>query len=201
MLRRTVTRYPDLAAARTNLVSQLLSLRREREAVAELKIAQRLDPRDKLTARMQVLAYERLGEPDAAADACERGIRLGSTDGWERSHLGWIRIQQGRLADGVDLMKEALRREPGNVDYLYGLGFAHLLRDELGAAAQELEKVLSLRGDYGPARLHAARARWLQGEPRRALALLEAPGSVAGLAPADLRALADSIRAGMRRGR
>lgn len=147
------------------------------------------------------LAYERLGEPDAAADACERGIRLGSTDGWERSHLGWIRIQQGRLADGVDLMKEALRREPGTVDYLYGLGFAHLLRGELGAAAQELEKVLSLQADHGPARLHAARARWLQGEPRRALALLEAPGSVAGLAAADLRALADSIRAGMRRGR
>jgi Flp pilus assembly protein TadD len=197
-IRRTVDRHPDRAVAHTHLAGQLLSLRRDREAVEELRIAQELSPRDGMTVKMQVYAYERLGEYDAAAEACERGIRLGSTTGWERSHLGWIRIQQGRLAEGLDLMKDALRREPGNVDYLYGLGFAYLSRGEFAAAAQELEKVLSLQPDHGPARLCAARSWWLQGEPRRALALLEAPGRTAGVSAADLRSLADSIRAGMR---
>jgi tetratricopeptide (TPR) repeat protein len=196
--RRVVARYPDQARTHAHLAGQLLSLRRDREAVEELKIAQQLNPRDGMTARMQVFAYERLGELDAAAEACERGIRIGSTSGWERSHLGWIRIQQGRPAEGIDLMKDALRREPGNADYMYELGVAYLSAGEPAAAAQELEKVLSLHSDHGLARLYAARAWCLQGEPQRALAVLEAAGSVAGTAAADLRALADSIRAGMR---
>ena len=197
-IRRTVGRHPRLASIHTQLAWQLLNLRRDREAVEELKIAQQLNPRDGVTVKMQVFAHERLGDYDAAAEACERGIRLGSPTGWERSHLGWIRIGQGRLAEGTELMKEALRREPGNTDYMYGLGFAYLSADDFAAAAQELEKVLSLRPEHGPARLYAARSRWLQGEPQKALELLEAAGSDRGLAATDLHLLADSIRAEMR---
>jgi tetratricopeptide (TPR) repeat protein len=195
-IRRFVARHPGIAWTHNHLANQLLSLRRDREAVEELKIAERLNPRDLMTVRMQAFAYERLGEFDAAAGACERGIRLGANTGWERSHLGWIRIQEGRFAEGIDLMKDALRREPGNADYTYGLGSAYLLHGDLAAAARELEKVLSVDPGYVVARLSAARAWWLQGEPQRALALLEGATSAGGPEGAELRALADSIRAG-----
>jgi tetratricopeptide (TPR) repeat protein len=194
MIRRTVGRHPESAPVHTHLAGQLLSLRRDREAVEELRIAQRLNPRDGMTAKMQVYAYERLGDYEAVAEACERGIRLGSTTGWERSILGWMRVEQGRFAEGIGLMKEALLREPGNADYTFGLGFAYLSSGDARAAVQEFAKVLNLDPDNGPARLYAARSWWRLGEPRRALELLETPGSASGPLAAELKALTDSIR-------
>ena len=198
--RRFASRRPGLAWAHTLLGGQLLTLGRYREALGQLDVAERLDPRDLRTARMQVHAHERLGEYNAEVAACDRAIALGSTTGWERARLGWVRMQQGRFREAIAHLDDALRLEPGNLDYAFRRGLALRLGGDLEAATRDFESVLAADRGRTEARIQLARVWSLRGDTARALAVLEA-AATAGPAGAELRALADSLRARPRAGR
>jgi tetratricopeptide (TPR) repeat protein len=143
---------------------------------------------------MQAFAYYRLGQYEQAAAACERAIRNGGDAGWEQSQMGAIRMRQKRPGDAIGYFREALRREPGNTTYLYLLGTALYEHGERPAAIREFEKVLSVSPGHPQARYFAARAWQLEGDPRRALAVLDGADPAAPGAPV-LKAFADSLRA------
>jgi tetratricopeptide (TPR) repeat protein len=185
---------PGSLPARIQVVSELFDRGLYREAIPQLEIAEKLDPRDLRTARMQAFAYYRLGQYEQAAAACERAIRNGGDAGWEQSQMGAIRMRQKRPGDAIGYFREALRREPGNTTYLYLLGTALYEHGERPAAIREFEKVLSVSPGHPQARYFAARAWQLEGDPRRALAVLDGADPAAPGAPV-LKAFADSLRA------
>ena len=195
-LRRFADAHPGLARAHRCLGFELLDCERYREAATELDAAGRLDPLDLSTVGMQIYACERLGEYDREAEACERAISLGANGGWERACLGRALVRLGRYQEGVRSLQDAMRREPTNAEYPVELGQVRLARGESAAAARDFEQALALDPGDVRARLSCARAWRLAGDRRRALAILE-PAAQAGSPEArELRALADSIRAG-----
>src|SRR5262249_37230256 len=147
-------------------------------------------------ARSQAFAHFRLGENDEAAEACERAMRRGgATDGWAPSMLGAIRMKEDRPADAIGCFRDAIRREPANMNYVYMLGTALYEHGEGRAALRELEKVLAQDPRHPQSIYYAARAWQLEGQPARALEVLgradpESPGYPV------LKAFADSLRAG-----
>jgi tetratricopeptide (TPR) repeat protein len=197
-LRRFAERRPGSAALHAQIASQLFTRGRYREALPEIEIAARLDPGNLRTADLLTFAYYKLQDYEAAAAACERALGLGSTSGWERAQLGAIRLEQGRPADAAGQFREASRIEPGNPNYAFLLGRALFESGERAAAIHELEKVLAANPGHLQARYYAARAWQLDGNPRRALEVLEMSPHLTGPGAAELEALADSIRAGPR---
>ena len=192
--RRNAESRPGFAS-HFQLASELIDRKRYRDALPELEIAERLDPRDLRTARLQAFAHYSLGEYEEAVLACERAIKLGTVSGWEQSQLGGIRMKQGRSGEAIGHFREALRQEPGNTNYTYLLGWALYEHGERAAAIREFEKVLSVSPGHAQARYFAARAWQLEGDPRRALAILDA-ADPAGPGAQWFRAFADSLRAG-----
>ena len=157
-LRGYVARHAGQAWSHTQLAGQLLAARRYREALTELQVAERLDPRDLVTARMQIHAHERLGEYEEEAAACRRAIGLESPDGWDRARLGWARVLQGRFLEAVAALDEALRLEPGNLEYAFRLGLALEGSGDTAAAIGRFRSVLERDPGHPGASLELTRA-------------------------------------------
>lgn len=194
-IRRFAARRPGQAFAQAYLGGQLVTMGRHREALEPLGLAERLDPRDALTARFQAVAHFGLGEFEPAAAACERALALVPTGSWEQGYLGEIRLRQGRFGEARDRLRQAMDGAPTDPRYpiLYleacaGAGSW----PEAAAIAEQL-----LRSTPGDAsvRFFAARAWLALGRPDQARALAARPDPAAGPDSTRWAALADSLRA------
>jgi len=179
------------SAAHLQLATGLLDRGQYREALLELAMA---DANDSRVARAQAFAHFRLGENDPAIEACERAMGAGgATDGWAPSMLGAIRMKQKRPGEAITHFRDAIQREPANMNYIYLLGTALYEHGERKAALREFDKVLAQDPRHPQSIYYAARIWQLEGNPGRALAILghadpDSPGYPV------LEAFADSLR-------
>ena len=98
-----------------------------------------------------------LGEPTTRAAAC--------------SVLGAIRVQQDRLAEGVELLQEAVRLEPRLVGAQLNLAQAYTLQGKDDKALPVFRRVLELDAGNAAARTALARAEAEKGNYRKSLEL------------------------------
>ncbi|MBI5837918.1 MAG: tetratricopeptide repeat protein [Candidatus Eisenbacteria bacterium] len=196
-LERHVAGRPGLAAPRLVLSGQLMAMGRFREALGHLAVADSLSPGAPRVIAFQAHAHLCLGEYEAAARYCEKGLRMGQAAGLFHDELGTVRLAQRRPAEAREHFQAAVALEPANIEYRVRLGIACLELGDLASAARELEAGLASSPDAAPARYFAARCRLRMGDRARALQLIEGrhrPG--AQLFP-PLEALADSVRRGL----
>lgn len=167
---------PERARLQHALVARLVELERKPEAVAllrEMSAEERFDPPYFYNVGN---ALARLGESDAAGDAYRKAIQQRKGNYARAQHnLGVVLIRQGRWEEAQDALRTALKLE--NYSYAeasYNLGRLYALRGEAGLAIDEWTRTLSLRPEHDEAAAALARALAEDGDPERALAVLDA---------------------------
>src|ERR1700674_5091246 len=75
----------------------------------------------------------------------------------------------GRLAEAIDAYQAALRLDATAMESWYGLGCAHLVRQEYGAAAQELKRAGALQPDAGGPNHNLGKALYQLGQVEAAI--------------------------------
>jgi tetratricopeptide (TPR) repeat protein len=167
---------PERARMQHALASRLVELERKTEAVAflrEMTSEERFDPPYFYKVGN---ALARLGESDAAADAYRKAIQQRKGNYARAQHnLGVVLIRQGRWEEAQEALRMALKLE--NYSYAeasYNLGRLYALRGEAGLAIDEWTRTLALKPDHDEAAAALARALAEDGDPDRALSILDA---------------------------
>jgi tetratricopeptide (TPR) repeat protein len=157
------------------LVDRLVALKRQPEALDALRLMIHEDRYDPPFFFNTGNALARLGDASAAEDAYRKAI-LQRRGNYSRAlnNLGVILIRQGHWDEAQETLSAALVQE--NYAYpeaSYNLGRLHLLRGEADLAIREWLRTLRLEPAHAEAAAALARAYAEDGDPQRAVAVLD----------------------------
>nr|MBA2526886.1 tetratricopeptide repeat protein [Pyrinomonadaceae bacterium] len=166
----------ERARVRRTLVDELIKQDRKKEAVDELRIMAREERFDPIGFYNTGNALARLGDTDTAIDAYRKAIsqRQGS---YARAHnnLGVVLLRQGRWDDAYQSLISALKLESFRYsEASYNLGRLYSMRGEVDLAIREWERALKVQPDHQDAAIALARAYAADGNPSRAVVVLDA---------------------------
>lgn len=165
----------ERARLRRTLVDYLVALDQKKEAIAELRLMSKDERFDPVGFYNIGNALARLGDTDTAVEAYRKAINQ------RRGHysralnnLGVVLLRQGRWDEAREALTSALRQEAGRyAEASYNLGRLYSLRGEADLAIREWSRVLALQPDHADATLALARAYAEDGNPERALAVID----------------------------
>jgi tetratricopeptide (TPR) repeat protein len=171
----SATGVNERSRLRRTLVDYLVSLGRQGEALAELRVMMRDERFDPVGFYNIGNALARLGDTDTAIDAYRKAVaqRHGN---YARAlnNLGVMLLRQGRWDEAEEPLMSALKQE--NFRYAeasYNLGRLYAARGEAPLAIAEWARTLRLQPDHADATLALARAYAEGGQPARGLELLD----------------------------
>ncbi len=101
----------------------------------------------------------------------------------------------GDTARALQIFNDLLEANPENADIWVQLGFVYLGMDAREQARIAFETALTLAPDYSDAKLGLARLAWYDGEPNRALEILDAAGNTEEVAALRAQILSTPPRA------
>jgi tetratricopeptide (TPR) repeat protein len=137
---------PDCGRAWMNRGEALADAGRKEEALASFRRMTEVDPANPL---LWVHAGNRLFQIAGPAEMAEvRRLleeavrRAGPGDGAPFAALGWLLDRQGRKEEGIRMLEEAVRRQPGLSYARYNLGIWHAFEGRFVRAAEELEEAI-----------------------------------------------------------
>lgn len=123
-LQRWLKAQPGDVRARAYLAQSYLSRDLLKQAAGEYESILRLAPDQLQTLNNLAAVYQRLGDP-RALDTAQRALRQAPDSAYTMDTLGWILAGQGKLDQGLDLLRKAHARAPKNPDIWYH--YAHTL--------------------------------------------------------------------------
>ena len=88
--------------------------------------------------------YLRRHDASQAVEEFETAIALAPNDSLAYTRLGYVHLQEGRLAEAIEVLEAALRRNPQDAEAHANLGMVHLRQGALDAALKELEEAVTL---------------------------------------------------------
>ncbi len=158
------------------LVDYLVALNRKQEAIEELRLMMRGERFDPVGFYNIGNALARMGDTGAAIEAYRKAIEQ------RRGHyaralnnLGVVLLRQGRWDEAEVALKGALTQEAYRYpEASYNLGRLYSLRGEAALAMREWNRVLAQKPDHADAALALARAYAEDGNPEKAIALIDA---------------------------
>lgn len=161
---------------RRTLIDYLVALRRERDAINELRAMMREERFDPAGFYNIGNWLARLGDTDTAIDAYRKAIEQ------RRGHysralnnLGVVLLRQGRWDEALEALTSALRQEAYHYpEASYNLGRLYSMRGEAALAIREWSRVLALQPDHVDAALALSRAYAEDGNPQRAISVIDA---------------------------
>jgi tetratricopeptide (TPR) repeat protein len=160
---------------RRTLVDYLVALDRKGEAIQELRAGLKEERFDPVGFYNLGNALARLDDTDTAIDAYRKAIEQRHGH-YARAlnNLGVLLLRQGRWDEAQEALTSALRQEAGRYpEASYNLGRLYSLRGEADLAIREWTRVLALQPDHADAALALARALAEDGNPQRALSVLD----------------------------
>lgn len=165
----------DRARLRRTLVDYLVALDRKQEAIDELRATMKGERFDPVGLYNTGNALARLGDTDGAVDAYRKAIEQ------RRGHysralnnLGVVLLRQGRWDEAQTALTSALKQEANRYpEASYNLGRLYSLRGEADLAIREWSRVLALQPDHVDAALALARAYAEDGNPQRAVSVID----------------------------
>ncbi|HTS88921.1 MAG TPA: protein kinase [Gemmatimonadales bacterium] len=144
---------------------------RYEEALTLVQRAQELDP---LTHRADVAStLIRAGRYEEAMREGVRAVEFEPTYARAHSTLGWAYLKLDRVAEGLACLEEAVRRAPGNAQYLAQLGQAYALSGRVAEARDILRKLEEEAREHYVSPYHLAYVFTGLGEADRAMDMLE----------------------------
>ena len=132
--------HPDDLTARVYLARVHAEAGRNRQAIEQYEhiLRKRQDP-----VILNNLAWLYLQEKDPKAKAtAEQAYKLAPKSAFVQDTLGWILVQNGDTARGLDLLREAVSHAPDNSSIRYRLGAALARSGDKTAARKELSQAL-----------------------------------------------------------
>jgi tetratricopeptide (TPR) repeat protein len=134
---------PDSERVHQVLAEAYAQAYRNQEAIGELEVAMKIAPR-------QPGLHEELGDQewtagklDKATEAYREELRIDGHNVTAMYKLGSLLVQGQYAAEGVQLLREALRRDPSLSDAHYYLGCGLMGTDRIGDAAREFQLTIA----------------------------------------------------------
>ncbi len=136
-----------------NLGVTYLNQKKAELAVANLKKAASLNPKDYQVFNALGLAYAMLGDFKRAEDAFKRCLSLNPAFGEAHNNLALIYIELGRYGEAEAELKKALEDPayPNKENIYYNLGMLYLKRGDLERALVAADSAMSTDSSYAPA--------------------------------------------------
>lgn len=165
----------ERARLRRTLVDYLVALGRQPEAIEELQRALREERFDPVGFYNIGNALVRLGDTTSAIEAYRKAIEQRRGYYSRAQHnLGVLLMREGRWEEAQEALTSALRQEAYRYpEASYNLGRLYSLRGEAALAMREWHRVLALRPDHTDAALALARAYAEDGNPERAISVID----------------------------
>ncbi len=144
----TIRTTSDGAEAHLLVGSFLMATQQYKEALAELRRAQQINPSLPEVRSSLAMGYVMTGSRELAIQAFEANLRAHPQDFETLALLGWLYLEGGRASDAAPVLERAEKARPGDPDVLFQL--ARLARDnrDFAKAASLLERVVARRPDH-----------------------------------------------------
>jgi tetratricopeptide (TPR) repeat protein len=142
--KRSLELNPNYPTARQWYGEYLILMRRDAEAIAELKRAQELDPLSLIINRELGTAYSFAGQYDKAIEQLRKTLDMDSSFGPAHNDLGWTYTQKGLYEDALLEFQKAISLEDDNAFTLMGLGFAYAVSGRREDSVRVLDQLIGL---------------------------------------------------------
>lgn len=155
-LEQWLVQNPKDTAVRIYTAEYYASIGRPQDAIAAYQALLSQTPDAAIALNNLANLYQKQGDKRALATA-EHAYRIDPTHPAILDTLGWLRVQNGQTARGLELIDKALALAPGNPDIRYHRAMALLNQGDKARARSELESLL--RDAPGFSQAGAARAQ------------------------------------------
>ncbi|RIA55891.1 tetratricopeptide repeat protein [Dichotomicrobium thermohalophilum] len=173
MLTAMVADYPE----EPRLLQAIGNILRDEEEYAQaaryydqaIQIIGEPDPEHWLYYYARGICYERMKVWDKAEVDLQKALELNPDQASVMNYLGYSWVDQNmHLEKAMDLIREAVRREPNNGYYVDSLGWAYYRLGQFEKAVKQLEKAVELRPEDPILNDHLGDAYWKVGRKREA---------------------------------
>lgn len=155
-LKNWLSRYPKDTMVRFYAAEHYTAAGRKQDAIAAYESLLVQNPGNAIALNNLANLYQEVGDKRALATA-EKAHKLAPEHPAILDTLGWILVEQGQAARGLELIEKALAKMPGNPDLRYHRAVAWARMGETARARRELEALLREAPTFSQA--EAARAQ------------------------------------------
>lgn len=141
-LQRWLKDQPDDIVALQYAASENSRKGQKKAAIQQYQQVLQKDGKNQTALNNLAVLYQQEGDPRALQTA-EAAYKLNPDSPVIADTLGWILVEQGKTARGIELLKSALAREPKNPEIRYHLAAARAKSGDKANARKELEALLA----------------------------------------------------------
>jgi len=139
--RRAIELNPGYATAHQWYSELLSQIGRHQEALAEIKLAEQLDPFSLIINVVHGDALRSAGRYDMAIEQLQKTLEIDPNFAHAHFHLGMTYLLKEALADAIAEFQKAVSLSPNVTDYKGGLGYAYAVAGERAEARKLLEEL------------------------------------------------------------
>jgi len=139
--------HPEDTASRLYLADAYIKARENQLAIRQYELVLEKDPKSLLATNNLATLYRQEKDP-RALDYFEKSYKLKPDSVAITDNLGWILVEQGKLARGLELLRKAATQAPDNPAVRYHLAVALAKSGEKDQARSELERLLASKSDF-----------------------------------------------------
>lgn len=135
--------HPENGTIGMLLAENHLVNRQFKPAISALQTVLKTTPSNPIALNNLAWAYQQENDPRALATA-EQAYKVGGENPAILDTLGWILVQQGNTARGVELLRKAVNASPKSPDLRFHLAAALAKTGDKAAARKEVEQSLAM---------------------------------------------------------
>ncbi len=146
-LQQWLTSHPDDIGALQYSAGENLERGQTRQAIEQYERVLQKDPNNAIALNNLAILYQREKNP-RALELAERAYKVVPDSSTTSDTLGWILVESGNTARGLQLLQNAAEKDPGNAEVRYHLAVA-LAKSGFGPRARkELESLLATERSF-----------------------------------------------------
>ena len=139
--------HPDDVEARRYIGDSFLRRGKNREAINQYQLVLKRDARDVLALNNLAVLYQQVRDP-RAIETAERALKLRPDSPAVLDTTGWLLVEKGTLARGLDLLRQARKLAPDDSGVTYHYAAALAKSGDKTSARRELEPLLKSGKDF-----------------------------------------------------
>ena len=150
-LKIVVQRDQSSAAAHEYYAILLSQMKRPKEALAQLKLAAKLAPKNARYPYLLALTYAELKQPKQTGEQLKRAVKLNPNYDRAWYNLGLHYASQNKLREAINALLQAEKVNPNSPDYPYARATIHMRLGENKLAFEACRTCLGIDRGYRPA--------------------------------------------------